>query len=72
MHAQQLLIDLVEQFCTYQHKQRGETEGGVTTYRWHLDRFLTFVRSTKGARPASAISHPRRYKHGWTTWQGLT
>jgi hypothetical protein len=24
MHPQQLLVDLVEQFCTYQHKQRGQ------------------------------------------------
>jgi len=48
MHPQQLLSDLVEQFCTYQHKQRGKTEGGVTTYRWNLDQFLTFVRKHEG------------------------
>lgn len=51
MHPQQLLIDLVEQFCTYQQKQRGKTEGGVTTYRWTLEQFLVFVRKREG-RPA--------------------
>src|SRR2546428_7360748 len=51
MHPQQLLIDLVEQFCTYQQKQRGKTEGGATTYRWTLERFLVFVRKREG-RPA--------------------
>jgi hypothetical protein len=29
----QPLIDLVEQFCTFQRKQRGKTERGVKTYR---------------------------------------
>ena len=48
MKPQQFLMDLVEQFCTYQRKQRGKTEGGVTTYRWILDQFLTFVRSHEG------------------------
>jgi integrase/recombinase XerC len=47
----QPLIDLVEQFCTYQRKQRGKTEGGVTTYRWNLSQFLEFVRGRRG-RPA--------------------
>src|SRR2546428_12111421 len=51
MIQQQLLIDLVEQFCTYQQKQRGKTEGGATTYRWTLERFLVFVRKREG-RPA--------------------
>jgi hypothetical protein len=32
----QPLIDLVEQFCTFQRKQRGKTERGVRTYRWNL------------------------------------
>ena len=36
----QRLADLVEQFCQYQRKQRGKAEGGVTTYRWMLERFL--------------------------------
>src|ERR671936_1259285 len=31
----QPLIDPVEQFCTFQRKQRGKTEGGVKTYRWN-------------------------------------
>jgi len=47
----QPLIDLVEQFCAYQHKQRGKTEGGVRTYRWNLCQFLEFVRGRRG-RPA--------------------
>ena len=51
MHPQQLLIDLVEQFCTDQQKQRGKTEGGATTYRWTLEQFLVFVRKREG-RPA--------------------
>jgi site-specific recombinase XerD len=38
----------VEKFCTYQRKQRGKTEGGVTTYRWNLDQFLMFVRTREG------------------------
>ena len=29
----QQLTDLVEQFCNFQRKQRGKTEGGVRTYR---------------------------------------
>ena len=44
----QQLIDLVEQFCTYQRKQRGRTEGGVKTYRWNLEQFLIFVRAREG------------------------
>ena len=47
----QPLIDLVEQFCTFQRKQRGKTEGGVKTYRWNLSQFLEFVRGRRG-RPA--------------------
>ncbi|MGH7346511.1 MAG: tyrosine-type recombinase/integrase, partial [Candidatus Rokuibacteriota bacterium] len=42
------LIDLLEQFCTYQQKQRGRTEGGVKTYRWNLEQFLVFVRNRDG------------------------
>jgi len=44
----QQLIDLVEQFCIYQRKQRGRTEGGVKTYRWNLEQFLVFVRAREG------------------------
>jgi site-specific recombinase XerD len=36
------LVELVEQFCQYQLKQRGKTEGGVQTYRWNLEQFLRF------------------------------
>ena len=44
----QPLVELVEQFCTYQRKQRGKTEGGVRTYRWMLEQFLIFVRGHHG------------------------
>jgi site-specific recombinase XerD len=44
----QHLVDLVEQFCTVQRKQRGRTEGGVTTYRWNLEQFLVFLRAREG------------------------
>ena len=43
-----MLGDLVEQFCQYQHKQRGKTEGGVQSYRWVLEQFLMFIRSHTG------------------------
>src|SRR5437870_10364397 len=44
----QPLTDLVEQFCNFQRKQRGKTEGGVRTYRWILEQFLIFVRNRYG------------------------
>jgi site-specific recombinase XerC len=47
----QPLIDLVEQFCTFQRKQRGKTEGGVKTYRWNLRQYLEFIAGRRG-RPA--------------------
>ena len=49
----QPLMELVEQFCTYQRKQKGKTEGGVSAYRWMLGRFLAFVRKRE-ARLANA------------------
>ena len=39
----QQLVDRVEQFCLYQLKQRGKTQGGVQSYRWVLEQFLVFV-----------------------------
>ena len=36
----QPLTELVEQFCNFQRKQRGKTEGGVRAYRWNLEQFL--------------------------------
>ncbi len=42
------LVDLVEQFCIFQRKQRGKTEGGVKTYRWNLSQYLEFVRGRRG------------------------
>ncbi len=44
----QQLVDLVEQFCQYQLKQRGKTERGVQTYRWNLEQFLLFGRARFG------------------------
>jgi len=44
----QQLTDLVEQFCNFQRKQRGKTEGGVRTYRWILEQFLIFIRNRHG------------------------
>ena len=44
----QPLVDLVKQFCLYQLKQRGKTEGGVQSYRWVLEQFLMFVKSQQG------------------------
>jgi len=44
----QPLVELIEQFCTYQRKQRGKQEGGVRTYRWNLNHFLRFVRTEEG------------------------
>ena len=42
------LVELVEQFCQYQLKQRGKTEGGVQAYRWNLEQFLVFARGRFG------------------------
>ncbi len=39
----QRCVDLVEQFCHYQLKQRGKTAGGVETYRYNLGQFLRFA-----------------------------
>ena len=47
----QPLMELVEQFCTFQHKQRGKTERGARTYRWNLGQYLAFVAGRRG-RPA--------------------
>lgn len=44
----QPLPELVDQFCVFQRKQRGKTEGGVTSYRWNLEQFLEFVRKRDG------------------------
>jgi integrase/recombinase XerC len=44
----QPLIDLVEQFCTFQRKQRGKTERGVETYRWNLGQYVAFVVGRRG------------------------
>src|SRR5688572_22295212 len=44
----QPLLEWVEQFCTYQRKQKGKTEGGAKTYRWNLEQFLSFVRHREG------------------------
>jgi site-specific recombinase XerD len=44
----QPLTELVEQFCNFQRKQRGKTEGGVRAYRWNLEQFLVFIRNGQG------------------------
>jgi integrase/recombinase XerC len=44
----QPLVELVEQFCLYQFKQRGRTKGGVEATHWVLKRFLRFVRNRVG------------------------
>jgi hypothetical protein len=41
-------MEWVEQFCTYQQKQKGRTESGVKAYRWNLEQFLRFVRKQEG------------------------
>lgn len=41
----QPLTELVDQFCNFQRKQRGKTEGGVRAYRWNLEQFLVFIRN---------------------------
>src|SRR2546429_3588689 len=64
MIQQQLLIDLVEQFCTYQHKQRGKTEGGARTYQWNLERFLMFFRKHEG-RPARVTDLTQETVQAW-------
>jgi len=61
--AQQLL-ELVEQFCGFQRKQRGKTQGGVTTYRWNLQQFLAFVRKDEG-RPAQVRDIDAARVQGW-------
>jgi integrase/recombinase XerC len=61
--AQQLL-ELVEQFCGFQRKQRGKTQGGVTTYRWNLEQFLTFVRKDEG-RAAQVRDVDAARVQGW-------
>lgn len=44
----QPLLDLMDQFCIYQRKQKGKTEGGARTYRWNLEQLTTFVRNKEG------------------------
>src|SRR2546430_17264246 len=55
----QQLTDLVEQFCNFQRKQRGKTEGGGRTYRWILGQFLIFVRNRSGRlAPVTHLTAP--------------
>jgi site-specific recombinase XerD len=60
----QRLIDSVDQFCQYQRKQRGKTEGGVRTYRWNLERFLEFTRARTG-RLARLQEFTEEMIQGW-------
>jgi len=45
------LHQLVEEFCIYQRKLRGKTEGGVSAYRWTLGQLLKFLRRLTGRLP---------------------
>ena len=38
-----LLLPLLDQFCTYQLRQRGKAPGGVEAYRWTLQQFVAFL-----------------------------
>ena len=58
------LVELVEQFCQYQLKQRGKTEGGVQTARWNLEQFLVFVRDRSG-KIARLMDLNRATIQGW-------
>ena len=58
------LVELVEQFCQYQLKQRGRTEGGVQTARWNLEQFLVFVRDRSG-KIARLLDLNRTTIQGW-------
>ena len=60
----QPLMELVEQFCTYQRKQKGKTEGGVKTYRWTLEQLLTFLRNREG-RVARVADLDRERIQAW-------
>jgi len=61
--AQQLL-ELVEQFCGFQRKQRGKTREGVKTYRWNLEQFLAFIRKREG-RPAQVGDLDATHVQAW-------
>jgi hypothetical protein len=54
----QPLIDLVDQFCTFQHKQRGKTERGVRTYRWNLGQYVAFVAGRRRRPPCVGDLEP--------------
>jgi integrase/recombinase XerC len=58
------LVELVEQFCQYQLKQRGRTEGGVQTARWSLEQFLLFVRD-RSAKIATLLDLDRATIQEW-------
>jgi site-specific recombinase XerD len=60
----QPLIDLVEQFCTFQRKQRGKTERGVRTYRCNLGQYQAFVAGRRG-RPACVGDHEPATIQAW-------
>ena len=64
----QQLVEWVEQFCLFQRKQRGKTEGGVKTYRWNLEQFLSFVRRREGRLARAGDLTPERFKPGWMRW----
>ncbi|MGH9657110.1 MAG: hypothetical protein ACRD96_01120 [Bryobacteraceae bacterium] len=56
----QPLTELVEQFCNFQRKQRGKTEGGVKSYRWNLEQFLVFIRNDARHSATRGLARARR------------
>ena len=62
----QQLVDLVEQFCHFQRKQRGKTEGGVRTYRWNPSSWNSRGFRNNGINPTTDL--PRSlWSVSWAT-----
>jgi hypothetical protein len=64
----QPLSELVEQFCIYQRKQKGKTDGGVEAYRWNLGQYLAFVRNRARRLPEVGDVEAATIQAGWTRW----
>ncbi len=60
------LHPLVDEFCTYQRKLRGKTEGGVKAYRWTLEQFQKFMRTLTGRPPVVDALTPAHI-NAWMT-----
>jgi hypothetical protein len=59
----QPLVELVEQFCNYQRKQRGRSDGGVRTYRWILEQFLRGHASLRPGRRSHVLLPSSRHAY---------